>query len=120
MLPDNERTYDTRSSLRNTLKTFAEWTSTFHATFFPYRTNEWNQLNDDFKNTESIKKFNDTINPMRSCGAATQTTIHYLFHCRVYSIQRVELLNGVYKLDSTLQNCSEDQLLTNLVLKNLL
>ena len=49
---------------------------------------------------------------MCNCGAATKTTIHYLLRCRVYSIQRVELLNGVYKLDSTLQNFSEDQLLT--------
>ena len=56
--------------------------------------------------------FNDTINPMCNCGAATETTIHYLLRCWVYSIQRVELLDGVYKLDSTLQNSSEDQLLT--------
>ena len=29
LLPDNERTYNTRSSLRNTIKTFATQTSTF-------------------------------------------------------------------------------------------
>ena len=29
LLPDNERTYNTRSSLRNTIKTFATRTSTF-------------------------------------------------------------------------------------------
>ena len=52
---------------------------------------------------------------MCNCGAATETTIHYLLRCRLYSIQRVELLNGVYKLDSTLQNSSEDQLLTVLL-----
>ena len=52
---------------------------------------------------------------MCNCGAATETTIHYLLRCRVYLIQRVELLNGVYKLDSTLQNSSEDQLLTVLL-----
>ena len=52
---------------------------------------------------------------MCNCGAVTETTIHYLLRCRVYSIQRVELLNGVYKLDSTLQNSSEDQLLTVLL-----
>ena len=43
---------------------------------------------------------------------AIETTIHYLFRCRLYSVQRVELLDGVYKLDSTPQNSSEDQLLT--------
>ena len=49
---------------------------------------------------------------MCTCGAATETLIHYLLRCRLYSSQRVELLNGLYKLDSTLQNSSEDQLLT--------
>ena len=44
--------------------------------------------------------------------AATETTIHELLRCRHYSVQRAELLNGVYKLDSTLHNSSEDQLLT--------
>ena len=35
--------------------------------------------------------------------------------CRLYSVQRAELLDGVYKLDSTLQNSSRDQLLTVLL-----
>ena len=52
---------------------------------------------------------------MCKCGAATETTIHNLLRCRLYSVQRVELLNGVYKLDSTFQNSSEDQLLTVLL-----
>ena len=60
LLPANERTY-TRSSLRNTIKTFATRTSTFRATFFPYCTKEWNQLNDDIKKIESIKKFKKTL-----------------------------------------------------------
>ena len=34
MLLDNERTYNARSSLRNTIKTFATRRSTFCATFF--------------------------------------------------------------------------------------
>ena len=52
--------------------------------------------------------FNDTTNPMCNCGAATERTIHYLLRCRLYSVQRAELLNNVYKLDSALQNSSED------------
>ena len=55
--------------------------------------------------------FNDTINPMCNCGSATEATINYLLRCRLYSVQRAELLNGVYKLDSTLHNSSEDQFL---------
>ena len=111
LLHDNEITCNTRSCSGNTIKAFA--------------TNEWNQLNDDFKKIESIKKiektpkkvirtkenflfgvsdvygikllarlklnfshlnehkfrhhFNHMINPMCNCGAATETTIHYLF-----------------------------------------
>ena len=57
LLPDNERTYNSRSSLRNTIKTFAMQTSTFCATFSAYCTKEWNQLNDDIEKIESIKKF---------------------------------------------------------------
>ena len=55
------------------------------------------------------------INPMCNCRAATKTTIHYLLRCRLYSAQSVELLNGVYKLHSTLHNPSQDQLLTVLL-----
>ena len=136
-------------------------TSTFCATFFLYRTKEWNQLKNDNQKIESIKKFkntlkkvirtkensvfavsdiydikllthlrlnfshlnehkfrhnfNDTINSMCNCGAATKTTIYYLFLYQLYSVQRAELLNGAYKFDSTLQNSSEDNLLTVLL-----
>ena len=44
---------------------------------------------------------------LRDYIAAIETTIHYLLRCRLYSVQRVELLDGVYKLDSTPQNSSE-------------
>ena len=57
LLPDNERTYNTRSSLRNTVKTFATRTSTF----FPHCRKEWNQLNDDIKKIDSIEKFQKTL-----------------------------------------------------------
>ena len=156
-----EHISNTRSSLTNTIKTFATQTLTFRATVFPFCTKEWNQLSHDSKKIESIKKFkktlittirtkensafgvsniygiklltrlrlnfshlnehkfrhnfNDMINPMCNCGAATKTTIHYLLRCRYFSFQRMELLDGIYKLDSTLQNFSEDQLLTVLL-----
>ena len=148
--PDNERTYNTRSILRYTIKTFATLISTFCVTFFPYCTKKWNQLNNDINKAESIKKlrktlikvirtkenpifgvsdiyaikvltrlrlnfshlneakfrnnFNDTINPTCNCGAATETTIHYLWRYQRYSLQRVELLNVAYKLDSLDKN----------------
>ena len=52
--------------------------------------------------------FNDRINPMCNCRPATEITIHYLLRSRLYSVSRAELLNGVYKLDSTLQNLSAE------------
>ena len=52
---------------------------------------------------------------MCNCGAATETTIHYHFLYRLYLVQRAKVLNGVYKFDSTLQNSSEDHLLTVLL-----
>ena len=52
--------------------------------------------------------FNDRINLMCNCRPATETTIHYLLRSRLYSVSRAELLNGVYKLDSTLQNLSAE------------
>ena len=61
LLPDNERTYNTWSSLSNKIKKFATRTSTFRGTFFPYCTKEWNQLNDDIKKIESIKIFKKTL-----------------------------------------------------------
>ena len=59
--------------------------------------------------------FNDIINPMWKCSAATEATIHSLLCCRLYSVQRAELLDGIYNLDSTLPNSPEDQLLTVLL-----
>ena len=52
---------------------------------------------------------------MCHCGAATEKNIHYPLRCRLYPVQRAELLDGVWKLDSTLQNYLEDQLLTVLL-----
>ena len=52
---------------------------------------------------------------MCNCGAATETTIHYLLRYQLYSVPRVELIDGVHKFDSTLQNSSENQLLTALL-----
>ena len=52
---------------------------------------------------------------MCNCIAATKTTIHYLLRYQLYSVPRVELIDGVHKFDSTLQNSSENQLLTALL-----
>ena len=63
---------------------------------------------------------NDTINPMCKCSPdmliLKQIFIAFCVADFIqFTVQRVELLNGVYKLDSTLQNSSEDQLLKALL-----
>ena len=55
--------------------------------------------------------FNDTINPMCSCGKEPETTLHYLLRCDLYSIYRLELLNDICTLNGSLQNSSEEKLL---------
>ena len=52
---------------------------------------------------------------MCNCRVATEATIHYLLRYQLYSVPRVELLDGVHKFDSTIQNSSEDQLKTVLL-----
>ena len=36
--------------------------------------------------------FRDTFNPMCKCGLETETSIHFLLRCRLYSTIRTELL----------------------------
>ena len=55
--------------------------------------------------------FNDTINPMCSCGKEPETTLHYLLRCDLYSIYRLELLNDVCALNGSLMDSSEEKLL---------
>ena len=62
-------------------------TSTLHAIFFPYCTKEWNQLNDDFKKIESIKKFKEMLikvirtieNSVFGVSDIYDTKLHYSF-----------------------------------------
>ena len=43
--------------------------------------------------------FNDTVNPMCSCGTDVETTEHFLLHCHCLSTQRSELFDYLYRLD---------------------
>ena len=59
--------------------------------------------------------FNDTINPMCSCGKEPETTLHYLLRCDFHSIYRLELLNDICALNHSLKNISEKYLLKVLI-----
>ena len=52
--------------------------------------------------------FNDSINPMYSCGREPKATLHYLLHCNFYPIYRLELLNDICALNHSLKNISEE------------
>ena len=39
--------------------------------------------------------FNNTVDPMCTCGRERETTLHYLLRCNLYSTPRLELLNNV-------------------------
>ena len=55
--------------------------------------------------------FNDTINPMCSCGKESERTLHYLLRYDIYSIYRLELLNDICAFNHSLKNISEENLL---------
>ena len=48
---------------------------------------------------------------MCSCGKEPEKTLHYLLHCDLYSVYRLELLNDICALNESLKNFSEENLL---------
>ena len=59
--------------------------------------------------------FIDTIDPMCKCSVETETTLHFLLHCRLYSNIRTELLDDIYTADSSLTNYPDEKLLNILL-----
>ena len=46
-----------------------------------------------------------------NCGVETETTLHLLLRCRLYSSIRTEILDGIYTADSFLTNYPDKKLL---------
>ena len=59
--------------------------------------------------------FKDTIDPMCKCGVETETTLHFLLRCRLYSNIGTELLDDIYTVDSSLTNYPDEKLLNILL-----
>ena len=59
--------------------------------------------------------FKDTVDPMCKCGLETETTLHFLLRCRVYSTIRTELLDDIYAVASSLMNYPDEKLLNILL-----
>ena len=56
-------------------------------------------------------RFKDTVDPMCKCGLETETTLHFLLHCRLHPTIRTELLDYIYTAASSLTNCPNEKLL---------
>ena len=54
--------------------------------------------------------FRDTLNPLCKCGGGIETTSHFFLRCHLYAPQRSELLNTVYRLNPTIKNFAEENL----------
>ena len=52
---------------------------------------------------------------MCKCGVETETTLHFLLRCSLYSNIRTELLDDIYTVDSPLTNYPDEKLLNILL-----
>ena len=59
--------------------------------------------------------FQDSINPICSCGSDIETTEHFFLHCQNFSLLRVTLLNSLANIDPDLINMDSKEL-NNLLL----
>ena len=59
--------------------------------------------------------FRDTVDPMSKFGLETETALHFLLSCRLYSTIRTELLNDISTVDSSLTNYPDEKLLNILL-----
>ena len=59
--------------------------------------------------------FNDTVDPMCTCGLEQETTLHYLLHYNLYSVQRLELLGTACDLNLSLKSHSDENFLNVLL-----
>ena len=51
--------------------------------------------------------FQDTLNPLCSCGVDIETTSHYFLYCPLFHAERSTLLNNINEIDSTIFNKSD-------------
>ena len=53
--------------------------------------------------------FRDTVDPMCKCGLETETTLHFLLCCRLYSTTKTWLLNDIYTDASSVKNDPDEK-----------
>ena len=70
------------------------------------------KLNSSYLNEHKFRDgFKDTVDPISECGLETETTLHFLLRCRLYSTIRTKLLNDIYTVASSLTNYPNEKLL---------
>ena len=74
------------------------------------------KLNFSHLNEHKFRRgFGDTVDPMCRCGLETETTLHFLLRCRLYSTIRTEILGDIYTVASSLTNYTDEKLLNILL-----
>ena len=59
--------------------------------------------------------FQDSLNPICSCGLDIESTAHFLLHCLTYIIERRTLLNTLVNIDNNLVDLCEPVLIKTLL-----
>ena len=54
--------------------------------------------------------FKYTVDPLCKCGLKTETTLHFLLRCRLYSTIRTEHLRNIYTVASSLTDYPDKKL----------
>ena len=59
--------------------------------------------------------FQDSINPLCSCGGDIETTEHFFLHCQHYNHLRPTLLNSLVNIDPSLTNMNNKEMINSLL-----
>ena len=62
--------------------------------------------------------FQDTLNPISSCGFDVESTSHYVLHCPMYTDERHNLLSTIKNVDCRLLDVTETILIRTLLFGN--
>ena len=63
--------------------------------------------------------FQDSVDPMCSCGSGTETTKYFFLHCPNFHLQRQTLFDKIATIDSTILTENEESILNTLLLGKL-
>ena len=145
LIPDRVKFYSTRSSEIKNIFNIKTRSNFFSNYFFPSSINEWNKLDRDIRNSDSLNvfklslltfvrlvnnpyglklltrlrkfrhNFQDCINPLCACGLDIKTTTHFLLHCPLFQSARQSLLIKIKKIHENILR-KHDEIITKTLL----